>query len=167
MTTYKDIMWHLTFQEIVQVPEVWTRCENREKQPYTASGRHWNFVVGHETIDKTVIDIVDMNTVSDNYIVALVDTGEKEIPVPIGLPMFGRDTCCSPACGSLQVHLESIWEDVRVEHARLFPSKNCMRDTPLDSRNFGSRRNELYVKVKVKSTRMQEDPRAATIETSA
>ncbi|KAG8760932.1 hypothetical protein FRC14_001004 [Serendipita sp. 396] len=163
ITTYNDIMWHLCFRELVQAPELWARREDPNVQPWTTSGRHWIYVSGDEPISETVFDIVEMATVSNCYIVALVDNGERERPVPVGIPIYGKETCCDLRCGSLRVHLESVWTGVRVEHARLFRSKKCVLETPLDSKNFGVRKNELYVKV---MTRMEEDLRSATIETS-
>ncbi|KAG8831843.1 hypothetical protein FRC17_002495 [Serendipita sp. 399] len=84
MTTYNDIIWYLNIHKIVQAPELWVRREDPNVQPYTSSGRHWVFVSGVESINETVLDTVEMTSVSDSYIVALVDNGEQEKPVPIG-----------------------------------------------------------------------------------
>ncbi|KAG8760925.1 hypothetical protein FRC14_000997 [Serendipita sp. 396] len=176
--TYNDIKWQLNFHEIVRAPELWARRKDTKVQPYTATGHHWVIAVGTDSITETVLDVVDMDTVSDCYIVALVDIGQKQKPVPISVPIFGKRTCCKPECGSLRVHLQSIWKDrwqniwkdvwkdVEVEHARLFPSDTHAQDFLLHSLNFNERRNELYVKVKVASTRT-EDPSTAMIEASA
>ncbi|KAG8832884.1 hypothetical protein FRC18_004465 [Serendipita sp. 400] len=163
IVTYNDIRHHLCVRRIVRSPDLWARCEDPDVQPLTASGRHWTRVSGNKPIEKTVLDIVERTEVSNCYIVALIDDGAREIPVPIGVPIFGKETCCNRPCGSLQVHLESVWTGVRVEHARLFPSKRCVLETPLDDRIFEVWKNELYVRV---LTRVKEDMRTATIETS-
>ncbi|KAG8825606.1 hypothetical protein FRB91_011148 [Serendipita sp. 411] len=160
MTTYNDIMWHLSVHKLVQAPELWARRQDPNVQHCTASGRYWIYVSGDEPISETIFDIVEMAAVSDCYIVALLDNGERERPVPIDIPIFGKRTCCDPSCRSLRVHLESVWTNVRVEHARLFRDERCVLEIPLDSKNFRERKNELYLKV---MTRMEEDSGDATI----
>ncbi|KAG8831840.1 hypothetical protein FRC17_002492 [Serendipita sp. 399] len=164
MTTYNDIIWHFYFNKIVEAPELWIRREDRKVQPFTASGRHWVIVTGENTIDETVLDIVEMASVPRCYIVALVDNGEREIPFPIGVPIFGLEPCCEEACGSLRTHLESSWK-VRVEHARLFRKQEfgSVLDALLNSINFPPRRNELYLKV-VQRTEEGASDAAATNE---
>ncbi|KAG8865935.1 hypothetical protein FRC20_009257, partial [Serendipita sp. 405] len=83
IVTYNDIRHHLCVRRIVRSPDLWARCEDPDVQPLTASGRHWTRVSGNKPIEKTVLDIVERTKVSNCYIVALIDDGAREIPVPI------------------------------------------------------------------------------------
>ncbi|KAG8833187.1 hypothetical protein FRC17_011186 [Serendipita sp. 399] len=165
-TTYNHIIWHLRFHGIVKAPQLWIRREDPNVQPYTSSGRHWVFAIGHVPINEMVLDTVEMANVPDYYIVALVDDGETELPSPVGVPIFGKAPCCDLSCGSLSAHLEAIWA-VRVEQARLFRDRNdvCVLNAAFNSMQFPSQTNELYVKVVRQMDVDQEPSSSAIIET--
>ncbi|KAG8753785.1 hypothetical protein FRC14_005742 [Serendipita sp. 396] len=149
MITYKDLIWRLRVDKIAQFLHLWARSVNPGIRGYAACpGLQWIHVVGNYPIEGREFGVVDLDKVSDSYIVALVDkNGNEDIPRPIDVPLFGKKTCCEPACNSLMTHLQSIWKDSTIMNARMLPDDRCVRQTPFDSENFPPLRNDLYLEV--------------------
>ncbi|KAG8848785.1 hypothetical protein FRC20_002470 [Serendipita sp. 405] len=126
--TYSEVVWYLHTQGIVEAPELWTR-QGDGVQNVTPSG-------------------YCMKNRAD-YIVALVHEGDNEFPVPLDVPIFGRNTCCVPTYESLGMHLARLWSSQYTicRASRIKNPNQSVLHTALNTNTFTVRMNELYVKV--------------------
>ncbi|KAG8827167.1 hypothetical protein FRC17_007968, partial [Serendipita sp. 399] len=99
-STYGEVVWYLHTEGLVEAPELWIRHEGDGVQKITRSGYWWKFAHGAELVNVPIIYTISMKERSD-YIVALVHEEEKEYPMALDVPIFGKRSCCDPACASL------------------------------------------------------------------
>ncbi|KAG8816637.1 hypothetical protein FRC17_000254, partial [Serendipita sp. 399] len=99
-STYGEVVWYLHTEGLVEAPELWIRREGDGVQKITRSGYWWKFAHGAELVNVTIIYTISMKERSD-YIVALVHEAEREYPMALDVPIFGKRSCCDPACASL------------------------------------------------------------------
>ncbi|KAG8750962.1 hypothetical protein FRC14_008261 [Serendipita sp. 396] len=146
--TYSEVVWYLHTQGIVEAPELRTRQEGDGVQNVTPSGYWWKFAHGAERVDVPIIYTLSMKNRAD-YIVALVHEGDNEFPVPLDVPIFGRNTCCVPTCESSGMHLAQLWSSQYTicRASRIKDPNQSVLHTALNSNTFTVRMNELYVKV--------------------
>jgi hypothetical protein len=93
---YRDLRRYLRERQLFKLPDLWVRCEDRNRRMLTKNGLHWAYAKPTEDIDMAKesldIDVVEVEGKGAYIVATLREEQGQEIPVTLGTCVFSSTT---------------------------------------------------------------------------